>query len=74
MIALDADDGDRPACFPLLTDNLCSSTIARSGAETSVLDRTLHLEGSGRYKVFATAVQARARRSTPCWTTAPASR
>ncbi|MCU1595218.1 MAG: hypothetical protein JWO12_2610, partial [Frankiales bacterium] len=56
VIALDSDDGDRPACYPLLTDNLCSSTVSSSGAESSSLDRTLHLEGSGRYQLFASAV------------------
>ncbi|MCU1593046.1 MAG: hypothetical protein JWO12_438, partial [Frankiales bacterium] len=56
VIALDAEEGARPASYQLLTDNLCSSTIARFGPETSRLDRTLHLEGRGSYTAFAVAV------------------
>lgn len=56
VIVLDADDGDRSSCFLLLTDSLCSTTVGSAGAESSVLDRTLHLDGAGAYRLFASAV------------------
>lgn len=56
VIALDADGSDRNSCYLLLTDYLCSSTVGRSGEETSRIDRTLHLDGSGLYRLFASAV------------------
>ncbi|MCW2599004.1 MAG: hypothetical protein JWM02_833 [Frankiales bacterium] len=56
VIALDADGSDRNACYPLLTEFLCSSTLARSGEDTARIDRTLHLDGSGSYRLSASAV------------------
>ncbi len=56
VIALDADGTDRQACHHLLTDYLCSAGLARSGEDTARIDRTLHLEGAGSYRLFAVAV------------------
>ena len=54
VIALTVTDDQRPGCYPLFSDYLCSSTVGRVGEESSGLDRTLHLGGAGNYRLEAT--------------------
>jgi arabinofuranan 3-O-arabinosyltransferase len=56
VIALNADASGRNDCYLLVTDYLCSSTVGRPGEESASIDRTLHLDGSGSYRLFASAV------------------
>lgn len=56
VIALDADNSDRRSCYLLVTEYLCSSTIARAGEEDAGIDRTLQMSTNTDYKVAGSAV------------------
>ncbi len=55
VIALDAAPGARLGCYPTGRAPGCSSRLVRLGEDSRGLDRTLHVDTPGRYRVAATA-------------------
>jgi arabinofuranan 3-O-arabinosyltransferase len=55
VVSLVAADDERPSCYQLFSDSLCSTTVGRPGEDSSGLDRTLHLQGVGTYRLQSTA-------------------